>query len=152
MAFLRPVTKTVISTTEFGQPVYDALIRTGASRSGIQSSMAAGVITPLTWSTTIADTGGFISSTQNVIIPADKAGVYAASITLTFSAATAGCYMSIMMAANRYDLAVAGGGRTAAVITQPLAVGETVSFSFYNGTAAALPVTASRCDVYRVSL
>lgn len=152
MAFTRPVTRTKISTADFGWPVYDGMIRTGASRTGIQASMPNGVTTALTWSTTLTDTGGFVFSSGVMRVPAGKDGLYAATITLIFSAATTGAYIVTYLGADRYDATGPGGGRFASTIVRPMAAGEDCSFSVYNGTGAALPTSSSRCDFYRVGL
>lgn len=152
MVLVRPVTRTKISTTDFGHPVYDGLIRTGGSRTGIQASMPSGVQTTLTWSTVVADTGGFVYNTSSFRVPAGKDGLYVATITVIFSAVTAGAYIITYLEGDRYDMTGPGGGRFASTIVRPMAAGGECYFALYNGTGAALPTASSRCDFYRVGL
>lgn len=153
MVLLRPVTRTVISSTEFGQPVYDGIIRTGATRTGMQASLPVNIFSTLTWSTTVVDTGGFVTNPSTITIPTGKEGLYVAALVAEFTTSSGGSSMvSVSFAGQRYDTPVPSGGRIALTMLRPLAAGETVLFSVWNSHTVALTPTISRCDVYRVGL
>lgn len=152
MAFTRPAKSQDISAEDFGQPVYDGVIRAGASRSGVQASFPNNAYTGVTWVSNDADTGGFIQNAQNVIVPADKAGVYSVSYLVTTATGNGASYMSIYASGNRYDFNGTGSGAFAGTIIQPLPVGAAVYLMMWNGSGAALTPTSSRLYVYRVSL
>jgi len=98
------------------------------------------------------DTGGYTNASTGVItIPADKAGVYAITISYAWRAPTPTGYCSIVINNDtdplhglRYDFTTIPGGASAHTLILPLAPGNTIDMRVYVAAAATLAVAALR--------
>lgn len=153
MVLVRPNKSDEITAEDFGQPVYDGIIRRGVSRSGIVGTLASNGFTVISWSSTIADLGGYVSGATNLVVPAGLDGLYVAVIQAEFTTSSGPTSsLATYMGPTRYDTLVPSGGRVAATVMRPMAAGEICYFAMWNSHSTVLTPTISRCDFYRVSL
>lgn len=157
MAIPVPVTRTKVATVPWGIPITNEVnrltaagARAGASRSTCQSSFPTNAYTGVVWSVTDADTGGFISNTQNIVIPTGMDGIYSITYSLACSQQNLSSYMSVY-ATYRYDFNGTGNGYFTGSITVPLAAGVAVYLQMWNGSGGSLTPTSSKLYVYRLS-
>lgn len=126
--------------------------RTGTTRTTAQSSLPANAFTTLNWSITSFDSGGFIFSSTEAVIPPGLDGIYAVSAQLATSGTNVGAYISAQIGGLRIDTLATGNGRSHISYHGPLTAGTKVSFRYWGGTAgSSLPVTESQCNVYRLT-
>lgn len=154
MAFIRPVVDTEISASTFGQPVYDALQRTGGTwrRNAVQS-IPVGNWTQITFDTEIADTGGFLTPPATTItVPAAAAGIWGVMLSCYVGGPQA--TLSLQVSGVVDNLATGGDSVTgAATITYfgPIPAGGTIAGRIFNNTTAAVNAVG-RLDAWRVGI
>lgn len=153
MPLKRPVAGDPVVVEDFGQPVYDAIVRCGATRTGVQTPIPdAGTYHLLTWTTTVEDTGGVVTSTSLMTVPANKGGLWIATYRIQSSQTNANTYVSITMAGSRYDFLSTNNGFWCGTTAQVMAPGETCQFNMWNGNGTSLPIVSSKCSFYRMSI
>lgn len=136
----------------WGAAVAEQINRTGATRHTCQASLPAGAGTVLSWSGLTFDSGGFISSGTEIVIPAGMDGVYMVNGFVRTTGSNVNSYLFAQIAGLRIDSPPATTSRHAVTFQHPLAAGQKVSFTFWGGTpGAALPVVESFCNVYRIT-
>jgi len=152
-----PVSKTTISTVNWGIPVTQAVNALGAAsdpsgvvRSGAQASFPANAYTKVTWSTN-TDNGGYVTDSSTITIPTGKDGVYAITFYLTASVQALNSYATINAGGSRYDVATSGSGNFAATVTRKLVAGDVINTYLWIPSGSAVGSTGSRLDVWKVT-
>lgn len=162
MAIARPITKTVISTTDWGFPITDEINRLTllTDRMGGTWRRASGQTVPNITTTTIGfdteieDTHGFATPVWTTLtMPAGTAGIYAMSA----NAWVAGEGGSVAIVVSSLSGMASPSGRANAVdgwctvsMSLPLTVGVTIQVKVWQNTGSAQNVPCY-FTLYRVS-
>lgn len=144
-----------VSATTFGIPVANAInevgYRFGATRTTIQTPLTANQYVTLSWSTTIADTGGVIVNATDMKVPTGRDGIWGCTVSIASSGSNPGSYVSIYLSGNRFDVNGTGSGAFGASLFALMAANDVCQIKVWTGTTQ-LAIVSSRVDFYRLAV
>lgn len=151
-----PVSRTVISTTDWGIPITNEINRlsglsgrVGATRTGTQASFPINAYTQVQWQTTTETVGGVTVTPTLITVPVS--GMYAIAVSILGSTANNNSYLSITVSSDRYDFNGTGSGAFVASLVVPMAAGVSAGVTLWNGSSFAFaPYAGSRWTLYKV--
>lgn len=152
MAFTRPEAGVGVSAEEFGQPVYDALKRTGGRwRRVANQNLPAGAVTQMIFDTEDEDTGGFLTPPGSTItIPAGLGGLYVIVFSGYLGTVT-GDVQLVAGGLTSYGAPSVRTGSAVATLITPLTPGNIIQASVWQNTAAPIQ-SVGWISLYRVNL